>query len=77
MNKKLLLFDIDGTLLVSGGCGKDAFNQAFCELFQIEDAWSHTIPDGKTDPHIIEEIALRNLNRSLNSIEYGVLRRVH
>ena len=67
--KKILLFDIDGTLLLTGGCGKIAIEKAFQELFGIENAWGDMMPDGKTDLLIIEEISKRTLNRSLNETE--------
>lgn len=33
--KKILLFDIDGTLLLTGGCGKIALERAFLDFFEI------------------------------------------
>jgi phosphoglycolate phosphatase-like HAD superfamily hydrolase len=71
--RKMLLFDIDGTLLYTGGAGRAAFERAFEELFGIPDAWGDTNPDGKTDPWIIDEIAGRILDRSLQAEEYGEL----
>jgi len=38
--KALLLFDIDGTLLLTGGCGKVALEKAFEEMFRIPDCWA-------------------------------------
>ena len=49
---KLVLFDIDGTLLLTGGVGRDAFEKVFKDLFGITGAWGDVIPDGKTDPII-------------------------
>lgn len=54
---KLLLFDIDGTLLLSGGAGRRAIDRAFLELYGIDDAFGSLVPDGKTDPLIFREIA--------------------
>lgn len=71
--KKILLFDIDGTLLLTGGVGKIAFEKAFEELFRIPDAWGDVIPDGKTDPLIIEEITKQTLKRKLKKKEYELL----
>ena len=71
--KSLLLFDIDGTLLLSGGCGRVAFENAFSDLFKIPNAWGNTLPDGKTDFLIIDEIANRELSRSLREEEYNSL----
>lgn len=70
---KLILFDIDGTLLYTGGSGRIAFEKAFEELFGVQDAWQDLIPDGKTDPMIIEEIVSRSLRRPLGPEELEVL----
>lgn len=56
---KLLLFDIDHTLLASGGAGFRAINRAFAELYGVENATRGIVPDGKTDPMLFEE-AIRN-----------------
>jgi phosphoglycolate phosphatase-like HAD superfamily hydrolase len=53
---KLLLFDIDGTLLLSGGAGARAIDRAFAELYGLDDAFRGIVPDGKTDPLIFTEI---------------------
>ncbi len=71
--RKMILFDVDGTLLATGGVGADALNHAFHEIFGIEEAWQDIIPDGKTDPVIIEEMAVQTLGRSLELSEYEQL----
>jgi len=71
--KTIVLFDIDGTLLVSFGAGRRAFDRAFKELFQVSSAWGNTIPHGRTDWDLIEEIALRTLQRKLSNNELGQL----
>ncbi|MCU0305244.1 MAG: haloacid dehalogenase-like hydrolase [Thermoanaerobaculales bacterium] len=53
---KLLLFDIDGTLMLSGGAGHRAIDRAFAELYGIAGAFGDLAPDGKTDPQIFCEI---------------------
>lgn len=53
---KLLLFDLDGTLMLSGGAARRAMNRAFAELHGITDAFGAVVPDGKTDPLIFREI---------------------
>ena len=53
---KLLLFDIDGTLVSTGGAGIRALNRAFRELVGIENAMERVRPHGKTDPAIIREV---------------------
>ena len=53
---KLLLFDIDGTLMLSGGAGRRAIDRAFLELHGVPDAFGAIVPDGNTDPAIFREI---------------------
>ncbi len=67
--KPLVLFDIDGTLVMTGGVGKRAVNRVFLELFGVEDAWDHYNPFGKTDPMIVQDIAMRCLQRGLSPEE--------
>lgn len=71
--RKMLLFDIDGTLLLTGGTGALAFNLVFKEMFGVEEAWGNTHPDGKTDPAIIDEVAVSCLGRTLSPAEYKKL----
>jgi len=71
--KKLLLFDIDGTLLLTGGTGKIAFEEAFDELFAIPNAWGDLNPHGKTDMAIFDEVALLKLGRILTPGEADLL----
>ena len=56
---RLLLFDIDRTLLAAGGAGFRAINRAFAELYGLEDATEGIIPDGKTDPMLFREAMAR------------------
>jgi phosphoglycolate phosphatase-like HAD superfamily hydrolase len=52
---RLLLFDIDGTLLDSGGAGTRSLDFAFRDIFSIEDAFRGISMAGKTDLQIIRE----------------------
>ncbi len=70
ITKVLLLFDVDGTLLLTGGCGKVALEKAFDELFGVPECWGDTVPHGKTDPVIIHAICQRLLGRKLAAEEY-------
>ena len=70
MNSYLLLFDIDGTLLSTGGCGKVALERAFEKMFGVSNAWGNTYPDGKTDLLIFNEIAVRCIGRKLKAEEW-------
>jgi phosphoglycolate phosphatase len=61
--RRLILFDIDGTLLLTGGAGKMAFDRVFAQLYGIENAWGEIHPDGRTDPSLITELFEKNLKR--------------
>ncbi len=52
---KLVLFDIDGTLLHSDGAGRRAINRALVEAFGTSGPDAHGF-DGKTDPQIVSEL---------------------
>jgi len=67
---KIIIFDIDGTLLSGAGAGKLAFEKIFLELFQKEKVWKNIIPDGKTDPIIMDELARMVLGRELTQEEH-------
>jgi phosphoglycolate phosphatase-like HAD superfamily hydrolase len=62
---KLVLFDIDGTLIDSGGAGTRSLNLAFRELFSINNAFNGISMAGKTDIEIMKEALVKN-NISLN-----------
>jgi phosphoglycolate phosphatase-like HAD superfamily hydrolase len=57
---RLVLFDIDGTLIDSGGAGTRSLNSAFRELFSLEDAFKGIRMSGKTDTEIIKEAFLKH-----------------
>lgn len=52
MNKTLLLFDIDGTLITSGGAGERALRIGFRERFGIDDDLKNVEIAGRTDSGI-------------------------
>ena len=52
---KLILFDIDGTLINPGRVGRRSLTEAFYELFSVQDAFSDITMAGKTDIQIIKE----------------------
>ena len=52
---KFILFDIDGTLLDSGGAGTSSLNIAFEEIFAIKEAFRSINMAGKTDMQILKE----------------------
>ncbi len=53
--KKLILFDIDGTLIHTGGAGTRSMNLAFEKLFGIKDAFKGITMAGKTDFQIMRD----------------------
>lgn len=59
----LYLFDIDGTLLLSGGAGTVALDQVFHELYGVTGAMTGVVAAGNTDPLIIADIFARRLQR--------------
>ena len=56
---KLLLFDVDLTLVSTGGAGLRALDEAFREVLGVTGATEGVTPHGKTDPAIIREVCLR------------------
>ena len=56
---KLLLFDIDGTLLLSGGAGLRALNQAFLDLLGTANAFDGISVAGRTDPLLLNDATAR------------------
>ncbi|TAN39785.1 MAG: HAD family hydrolase [Nitrospirae bacterium] len=57
---KFLLFDIDGTLIDSGGAGVRSLNSAFEEMFGRKDAFARISMAGKTDLQILREGMISN-----------------
>jgi phosphoglycolate phosphatase len=49
---RAVLFDIDGTLLVTGGAGGAAWQRAFAELYRVEARIAEHTDAGMTDPEI-------------------------
>jgi len=55
---RLILFDIDGTLIDSGGAGARSLDLAFKEMFGVDHAFRGIEMAGKTDPQIVKEALL-------------------
>ncbi len=55
----LILFDIDGTLVLTGGAGSRAMDRAFRDVFLIENAFRGIPMPGRMDPHIVADAASR------------------
>lgn len=78
---KLLIWDIDGTILDCKGCGRKALSHAFKELYGHENAFSDVDLTGKIDIEVIEEIVnkygVQNFNNHEFTKEYGeILKRI-
>lgn len=54
--KRLILFDIDGTLLSTRGAAKRAFRRAMLEVYGTTGPIDAHAFDGKTDPQIVREL---------------------
>jgi len=52
---KLLLFDIDGTLVLTGGAGVRAMNRAFHEVWGVPEAFRGVKMAGGTDPRLLDQ----------------------
>jgi phosphoglycolate phosphatase len=52
---RFILFDIDGTLIDSGGAGSKALDLAFEEMFSVKEAFREVSMAGKTDAQILKE----------------------
>lgn len=52
---RLVLFDIDGTLIKTGGAGEKAFAHVCEQEFKIADATKHLHFAGRTDPAIVRD----------------------
>jgi phosphoglycolate phosphatase-like HAD superfamily hydrolase len=63
---KLVLFDIDGTLIGSGGAGVKSIVRVFQDLYGIGNAMQRVDPNGNTDPLIFREALEKNLSVSLD-----------
>ena len=55
----LILFDIDGTLVLTGGAGGRAMTRAFRDVVGIDDGFRDIPMPGRTDPHIFADAVAR------------------
>jgi phosphoglycolate phosphatase len=58
--KKLILFDIDGTLVLTGGAGMRAMAAAFADVFDLPDTYGTINFAGRTDAWIVGQIAAQH-----------------
>lgn len=71
--RKLVLFDIDGTLVLTGGAGVRALNRACAALVGHANALAGIPVAGRTDPSILADVAAR-AGWTLDDELLGVLR---
>jgi len=59
----IVLFDIDGTLVHTGGAGRRALSRMFAAVFDVENAFEGYPFSGRTDPRIIKDAFARWFDR--------------
>jgi phosphoglycolate phosphatase-like HAD superfamily hydrolase len=70
---QVVLFDIDGTLLLTGGAGTSSLARVFEEMFGAGISLEGIAVHGQTDPAIIQAIARRWIERELSDEEIARL----
>jgi len=63
---RVVLFDIDGTLVDAAGAGRQALDSAFAALWQVEQASEGVSFAGRTDLEIVREIMVRRLELTVS-----------
>src|SRR4051812_16214450 len=61
---RVFLWDIDGTLVATGGAGLRALERAVKDLHGVDGGCAGIRADGKTDPLIVSEIFELHLKRA-------------
>ncbi len=72
-----ILFDLDGTLVSTGGAGNRALDAAFVKLYGIRHAMKDVDPAGKTDPAIIREIFRAQFGRDCSPDEMRTVQQTY
>ena len=73
MPARILLFDLDGTLLLTGGAGVRALDRVFQELYGLRDAGRGVPFAGRTDLRIIRDIVEGKLHRPMGAVEAAAI----
>jgi len=68
---KAVLWDIDGTLLKTGGAGAVAWQRAFRELWEVDANITEHTREGMTDPEIVEIIFREVIGRDGSDAEHA------
>ncbi|MCT4604823.1 MAG: HAD hydrolase-like protein [Marinisporobacter sp.] len=66
MKEILMVWDIDGTLINSGGCGRDAMEKTFYKLFGLEKAFENVNMAGRLDAMIVEDALLKHTIKAID-----------
>ena len=74
---QVVLFDIDGTLLTSGGAGYHAFNAIFTNLYGVDDVTKGFSAGGMTDDLIIQQLFVTAIGREANPAELQQVRQAY
>jgi len=71
--RKVLLFDLDWTLIYTGGAGVRALNQAYEKRYGIANAAKAVVVDGMTDPAICRQMIKVHQKRQADETEIQAL----
>lgn len=72
-NWKALLFDVDGTLITSGGAGAESWKLAFDELYGIPADIGEFTDNGMTDPDVGRQTFMQVMDREPDDDEFSKL----
>ncbi|TFG88313.1 MAG: HAD family hydrolase [Gemmatimonadales bacterium] len=68
--RRLVLFDIDGTILLTAGAGRRALTAALAAEMASHEAFERVRFDGKTDPQIVAELLQAASHPAASDVEY-------
>jgi phosphoglycolate phosphatase-like HAD superfamily hydrolase len=77
MPRTILMFDVDGTLVLSGGAGSRALDRALFAIHGISGAMQGIRPGGMTDPAIVREIFRTRVGRDPTASEADAVYRAY
>ena len=70
---RVILFDIDATLILTGGAGLVALREVFRKEHGVVNATEGIQFHGLTDPVILQSIGERHLSRQLTPLEMNIV----
>lgn len=74
---KYLMWDVDGTLILSGGAGKDAMIKVIKDYYFLDAFYFNKSLAGRTDSDIIKSVVTRLRGRCNSAEAAGLLIRYH